>query len=168
MGFDGSNLRRLTDDPSDDFFPSFSPDGRHIAFASERDGNLEIYVMGFDGSNPRRLTDHPTRHRTFLPRWSPDGRHIAFVSERDGNLEIYVMASDGSNPRRLTDRSDTASDRSPSLVAGWPPHRLCVRARRQLGDIRDGLRWQQSTPADPPHGIGRLPLIFARWSLHRF
>ena len=48
-------LRRLTDHSAWDFSPSFSPDGRHIAFMShrdERDGNWEIYVMGSDGSNP--------------------------------------------------------------------------------------------------------------------
>ena len=85
----GENQRRLTDDSSIDVSPSWSPDGRHIAFSSRRDGNDEIYVMGSDGSNPRRLTDHPAEDRA--PSWSPDGRHIAFSSNRDGDWEIYVM-----------------------------------------------------------------------------
>ena len=106
-------LRRLTDHPAGDYTPSFSPDGRHIAFMSKRDGNREIYVMDSDGSNPTRLTDDPADD--FSPSWSPDGRHIAFMSERDGNQEIYVMDFDGSNPRRLTD--DPADDRAPS----WSP-----------------------------------------------
>ena len=89
MGSDGSNSRRLTDHPAEDRSPSWSPDGRHIAFDSERAGKAEIYVMGSDGSNRRRLTDHPAGDRS--PSWSPDGRHIAFESNRDGDWEIYVM-----------------------------------------------------------------------------
>ena len=61
-------------------FPSWSPDGR-IAFASNRDGNFEIYVMNSDGENLRRLTNHPDWD--MHPSWSPDGR-IAFRSNRDG------------------------------------------------------------------------------------
>ena len=96
-------IRRLTHSASDnDRFPTWSPDGRHIAFSSWRDGDdYEIYVMEADGSNPRRLTTDSG----FSPTWSPDGRYIAFSSWRDGYSEIYVMDADGSNPRRLTDRS---------------------------------------------------------------
>ena len=90
-------IRRLTDNRGHDFSPTWSPDGRHIAFASDRDGNYGIYVMGSDGSKPRRLTDGGGS-----PTWSPDGRHIAFHSAREGYNDIYVMGSDGSNPRRLT------------------------------------------------------------------
>ena len=104
-------IRRLTTGGGTS--PSWSPDGRHIAFESDRDGNWEIYVMDSDGSNPRRLTNHSDGDGA--PSWSPDGRHIAFESRRDGNWEIYVMDSDGSNLRRLTDHS--AWDESPS----WSP-----------------------------------------------
>ena len=61
MGSDGSHPRRLTNHSAGDEHPTWSPDGRHIAFESERDGNEEIYVMGSDGSNPRRLTYHSAR-----------------------------------------------------------------------------------------------------------
>ena len=118
MDSDGSNPRRLADHGASDVSPSWSPDGRHIAFSSNRGDNFEIYVMDSDGSNPRRLTDHGASDVS--PSWSPDGRHIAFSSDRNSgnrgdNFEIYVMDSDGSNPRRLTD--DKARDVSPS----WSP-----------------------------------------------
>ena len=96
-------IRRLTNDPADDWWPSWSPDGRHLAFASSRDDNYEIYVMGADGSNPRNLTNHSATDGE--PSWSPDGRHLAFESFRDDNWEIYVMGADGSNLRRLTNHS---------------------------------------------------------------
>jgi Tol biopolymer transport system component len=91
------------------------PNGQ-IAFASNRDGNFEIYTMSEDGSDQTRLTEEDAND--FDPSWSPDGDKIAFVSFRDGsnNMEIYVMDADGSDQTRLTDNDD-ALDREPS----WSP-----------------------------------------------
>ena len=73
-----------------------------IAFASERDGNYEIYVMDPGGGGAMRLTTNTAVDRE--PAWSPDGTRIVFVSDRDGvgSTEIYVMNADGGNPTRLT------------------------------------------------------------------
>jgi hypothetical protein len=71
-----------------------------IAFASNRDGNTEIYVMNADGSNQVNLTNNAGND--FNPAFSPDGSKIAFASDRDGNQEIYVMNADGSNQVNLT------------------------------------------------------------------
>ena len=84
-----------------------------IAFATNRDGNWEIYVVNSDGSNPHNISNNPATDSH--PSWSPDGSKIAFQSERDGNLEIYVMNSDGSEQVRLT--NDRGTDHSPS----WSP-----------------------------------------------
>ena len=101
---DGKNLRKLDPNNKGGWYPSWSPDGKRIAFVSTRDGwgNSNIYVMDADGSNQQRLTDGPNGDR--YPSWSPDGQRIAFASIRDGNVmpEIYVMNADGSNQRRLT------------------------------------------------------------------
>ena len=84
-----------------------------IAFATNRDGNWEVYVMNSDGSNPHNVTNSPGTDSH--PSWSPDGSKIAFQSERDGNWEIYVMNADGSEQTRMT--NDRGIDRSPA----WSP-----------------------------------------------
>ena len=97
-----------------------------IAFASDRDGNFEIYSMDADGGGQTRLTENPGED--FSPAWSPDGTRLAFVSTRDGNSEIYVMNADGTGQTRLT--NNTAGDLSPV----WSPNGL------QIGFVssRDG------------------------------
>jgi len=88
------------------------PRGR-IAFASDRDGNFEIYIMNPDGGGLTRITDHPADDLS--PVWSADGNRLAFVSYRDGNAEIYAMNSDGSGLTRLT--NNPADDLDPA----WSP-----------------------------------------------
>jgi Tol biopolymer transport system component len=101
---DGSGLRNRTPKPVGTYAaPAWSPDGRKIAFVSERDGNSEIYVMNADGSGQRNLTRNPAYDAD--PAWSPDGRKLAFVSNRDGSYRVYVMNADGSGQRRLAQRS---------------------------------------------------------------
>ena len=101
MNIDGSNLRRLTDDPTEDRSPAWSPNGRRIAFVSKRaDDQADIWLMNPDGSNLVRLTFD--RAVDTEPAWSPDSRQIAFTSTRDGNAEIYIMDADGGNLRNLT------------------------------------------------------------------
>jgi Tol biopolymer transport system component len=96
-----------------DNMPSWSPDGKKIAFTTNRNGHSDIYVMNADGSNQTRLTKNPARD--VLPSWSPDCTKIAFASDRDGNFEIYIMNADGSNQTRLT--NNPVEDSSPS----WSP-----------------------------------------------
>jgi TolB protein len=67
MDADRKNQRNLTKDPAYDGCPGWSPDDGKIAFASWRDGNMEIYVMDSDGKNIHRLTYHPARDT--CPAW---------------------------------------------------------------------------------------------------
>jgi Tol biopolymer transport system component len=120
MRANGAHERNLTNSPGvEDIDPEWSPDGRRIAFISERDGDDEIYTMKPNGSGVRQLTfnDQPDRH----PSWSPDGRKIAFTSNRDAvperpsQIEIYTMRADGGDQTRLT------FDDLPDEFPAWSP-----------------------------------------------
>lgn len=114
QSFDTPGVLRLTNDPADDFHPRWSPDGQRIAFASNRDGDYEIYTIAADGSDLRQLT-HNDASDSHPGSWSPDGTQVAFVSDRDGDPEIYAVAADGSTETRLT--TSAGNDSHPA----WSP-----------------------------------------------
>ena len=112
---DGSEVSQWSGFSYDDGVPVPSPNGRYIAFHSERGGNRDIYLFDWETETEHRLTNNSGSDGA--PDWSPDGTQIAFVSTRTGNPEIYVMDADGEDEylRRLTNNSgnDTSPDWSP-------------------------------------------------------
>ncbi|HVE66545.1 MAG TPA: protein kinase [Thermoanaerobaculia bacterium] len=81
--------------------PSFSPDGRRVAFTSTRSGPWEIWTADPDGGNAVKLTSMDATN-TGGPSWSADGRSIVFGSDQPGQFDLYVIAAAGGKPRRLT------------------------------------------------------------------
>jgi tricorn protease len=99
---DGGNPRRLTAHVARDMMPRFSPDGRWIAFTSNRYGNNDVFVMPVAGGEPRQLTWHSGDDQALY--WTPDGREVVFSTNRGQGAwgsPLYRVALDGSIPRPM-------------------------------------------------------------------
>jgi len=113
LSLDNDEIINLSDSPSREASPSWSPSGQQILFVSNRDGAPNVWVMNRDGSGLEHLTRTGQPHGS--PSWSPDGGKILFTSQRDLNWEVYVMDADGQNPVNLTNHParDTIPQWSP-------------------------------------------------------
>src|SRR5258707_5442882 len=106
----GQNIQRLTVNKARDAYPRFSPDGKWIAFSSDRNGNLDVFLMPAGGGTAKQLTSH-SADDTVLG-WTPDGRGVLFTSQRgeDFMAVLYVVSVAGGMPWRAgPDMGDQAS-----------------------------------------------------------
>jgi Tol biopolymer transport system component len=113
----GGTATQITDPYNDGRHPTFSPDGRTIAFQGYRDGGYDIWAISPDGTNQRQLTSGPFDDRE--PAWSHDGTRVAFSSDRGpsisagqvdagiGNYNIWILeVATGKVTQFTTDRAD--------------------------------------------------------------
>lgn len=133
---DGSNPTVLNPDPRQDLSPAWQPDPDRdpvpvkppglalnpiqactprdrLAYAVERDGNVDLYTLAEGSRTPQRLTADDSIERS--PAWSPDRTRLVFASNRSGNLDLFTMSADGSDVRPLT--SGEGDDDAPA----WSP-----------------------------------------------
>jgi TolB protein len=122
---------RLMATTSNDRTPKWSPDGNLIAFASDRDGDRDIYIVTLKdvlalGADYQPILLTQNKEPDWQPAWAPDGKRIAFSSYQEENWEIYVVDADGTNLVRLTDHAE--NDFSPT----WAPdgERILFVSRR--------------------------------------
>lgn len=117
---DGTGLEQVTDNDSQDRYPTWSANGDMLAFVSNRDGDEEIFVVGIRDNGtpagpPERVTNNSTSDSD--PAFSPNGKRIAFSGSNFGDPEIYTIRTDGdpTSLRQIT--NNDAEDYEPN----WSP-----------------------------------------------
>lgn len=116
---DGQSAANITQNPATDRDGAWSPDGRHVAFSSDRNGTFDIFIMRDDGSGLRQLTFEDKDQ--LQPRWSSDGKRLVFLSSKEGSppaagyntpFDVWMMNADGTGQQNLT--------RTPTAYEFWP------------------------------------------------
>jgi Tol biopolymer transport system component/imidazolonepropionase-like amidohydrolase len=147
-GTGGRRATRLTGGPAFDMQPRFSPDGRSIAFASDRDGATNIWVMDADGRNPRQVS-RDTRWFINSPTWAPDGQFIYarrhFVRERSlGAGEVWMYHVSGAEGLQVTEKTSWQKDAGEPALS--PDGRYLYYSR----DVTPGDTFEYNKD---PHGV---------------
>ena len=107
----GPAVRQLAASTRMDTSPDIAPDGSRIAFASNRTGSFEIWLMDADGGHPRQLSD--LGNHAHRPRWSPDGRRIVFMARPSTTdlASLYVVDVSTGATNRITSGPSTINSR---------------------------------------------------------
>ncbi len=150
---------QLTDSKGTEYFPSLSPDGKIFAYASDANGNFDIYVQRVNSKKADNLTPE-TREDDTQPAFSPDGERIAFRSERE-QKGIYVMNLSGENVRRVSDfgyHPSWSPDGKEIVVSLFGRDQPTVRA-----DASPGL-WIINVETGAKREISKLEASFPAWS----
>ena len=152
----GKDAVRETRDPKGAVGPTWSPDGKRLAFASYRTGRGQVFVIDAEGKESN-LTSSTAFERN--PAWSPDGKAIAFCGDRAGSQAVWLMDADGSNQQELTTMGNFNCDPT------WSPDgkRLAFVSGRSGGNRLWLMNADGSEPTNlvPQNEIGAL---YPTWS----
>lgn len=100
----GEQVKRITSTAAVESNPHFSPDGKWIAFTSNRSGNNAVYIVSTNGGTPKRLTWHPSA--SFARGWTPDGKRVLYASSRESAPTSYnrlwTVSTEGGPSTRIT------------------------------------------------------------------
>jgi tricorn protease len=110
---DGKNIQRLTAHKARDVYPRFSPDGQWIAFSSDRNGNLDVFLIPTAGGMVKALTTHSADDHVL--GWTPDSKAVLFASQRGEDFmgKLYTVSVDGGMPRNAGPDMGVAGSYSP-------------------------------------------------------
>jgi len=136
---DGRSVKRITHTPGEERSPTFSPDGKRLAYAAERDGHWSLYEASLADAEERgfaqatqlverRLTTQGTD--AFLPRFAPDGRHIAYVVDR---AAVRILDLAAGSDRALTQPGHFYAYRDWSWWLSWSPDSRWLAFPVQIG-----------------------------------
>ena len=100
IDIDGSNKTQLTHNDVDDGHPTWSPDGKQIAFSSMVEGIYQIFIIDAAGGTAKQLTFSEASH--YHPIFTPDGKRIIYVSNAHNHYTLWMMNADGTNKTQLT------------------------------------------------------------------
>ncbi|MHC4473941.1 MAG: S41 family peptidase, partial [Planctomycetota bacterium] len=103
--------KRITKGPDNDQWPRFSPNGKQIAFFSNKKGNSDLFLHDLESGETRQLTRHTGND--FFHSWAPDGKSLVFASDRSGNKDIWLLDLETEAEIQLT--SDRSADDDPSF-----------------------------------------------------
>ncbi len=142
---DGVAITQLTSDPASDVQPAISPDGHRVAFASDRSGNWDVWVINVDGQQPIQVTTGSAQE--VHPSWSPDGKQLVFCSlpERGGQWELWTASAEAGAIKKFIGYG---------LFPEWAPKSntiLFQRARRR------GSHWFSLWTLTLVNGEPRMP-----------
>jgi len=153
----------VSDQAGEELYPSLSPDGRSLVYASQAARNWDVYFQRVGGRTTINLTKDSPADDT-QPAFSPDGERIAFRSERDGG-GLFVMGATGESVRRLTDRGyhPAWSPDGRSIVASTLS--FSIPERLPAGFTGELLLVDVATGSSKPL-IARAPVYQPHWSPH--
>ena len=164
MNRDGTGLEQLTENTALDFDPEWSPDGKRMAFQSDRTTFSDIFVMNADGSGQTNVTNDRAFDRS--PTFSPDGRKIAFdsnlesgkgVDNPEGEFEIFSVGTDGKGLTQLT------KNRAVDFQPDWSPDgkKIAFVSRRNAPGIytmkSDGTQQKKVSLSRSPAVVFQSP-----------
>jgi Tol biopolymer transport system component len=89
MTADGTSVNALTSNGANNFTPYPSPNDRLLAFASDMNGQMDLYLLNLENGDLTQLTNESGQD--WLPAWSPDGTRLAFISNRSGNDDVFMF-----------------------------------------------------------------------------
>ncbi len=146
----GGDAERLTDDPWIEADPAWSPDGGRLAFASDRDGSLDLYVRDLGTGSDRRVTEGAA---ATMPAWSPDGSRIAFVGSAAGTaVQVVDLATGVVETLRAglngAGRPSWSPDGASVLVSALSPY---------SGRFREGVNRALVVPTRPLRTADAMP-----------